>query len=94
MFAAVGFVVLVVAACVVNFQKAVPLLVLSCVLALCFLWDRLLKPCYSNLCHKLRPCTQTGTNRELWIQRYFTEYQCEDMSTTAYNRLTYFCFKI
>lgn len=66
---AAGFVALLVAACVVNFQKALPLLVVSCVVALCLLWDRLLKHHASALWDKLSSGRTIGRRKKLWIQR-------------------------
>uniref|UniRef100_A0A8C6TAP7 Solute carrier family 28 member 3 n=1 Tax=Neogobius melanostomus TaxID=47308 RepID=A0A8C6TAP7_9GOBI len=65
-------------ACVVNFQKASILLIITCVVVLCFLWDLLFKRYGSLLWDKLSAGRTVGRKKKLWIKRYLMRSRNEE----------------
>lgn len=66
-----GCIVMVIAACVMNFERAFELLIGSCIVMFFMVWDWFMERYGDSLWEKHCARTKIGKKKMLWIQRYF-----------------------
>lgn len=67
-FNAIGAIALVIAACVINFQRAIGLLVLACLTAFFLIWDAVMERYGEQMWEGISPIRDFFSNQWYWMK--------------------------